>query len=91
MTDKPEDKFIPTDPNLIETVFVNYLAGSGHLHGVANFTFATFNFTPTGDGVESDPVVSCRLRMDLSCVEQLRDACETIIQQNLKPQNGTTH
>ena len=89
MTDKQK---AATDPHHVLPVFVNQLAGSGHLLGVANLTFATAQFTPRDDGtVDSDMVISCRLRMDLLGVQQLRDACDTILQQNLKPTNGTTH
>jgi len=89
MTDKPK---AASDPHHVLPVFVNQIAGSGHLMGVANITFSTAQFTPRDDGtVDSDMVISCRLRMDLTCVHQLRDACDTILQQNLKPSNGTTH
>ena len=89
MTDKPK---AATDPHHVLPVFVNQLAGSGQFNGVANFTFATAQFTPKDDGtVDPDLTISCRLRMDLACVQQLRDACDTILQQILKPANGTTH
>jgi len=89
MTDKPKP---PTDPHHILPAFVNAVVGSGHLGGVANITFATFQFTPMGeDKIDADPVISCRLRMDISCVQQLRDVCNVIMEQNLKPSNGTTH
>lgn len=89
MTDKPKSA---SDPHHILPTFVNSVVVSGHLGGIANVTFATFNFTPTGSGdVDADPVISCRLRMDLNCVVQLRDACEYLICEMLKPNNGTTH
>lgn len=89
MTDKPKP---PSDPHHILPVFVNSVVGSGHLAGVANITFATLQFTPQGDGtVDADPAISCRLRMDYGCVKQLKDACEYLIADMLKPGNGTTH
>lgn len=88
MTDKPK---APTDPHHILPIFVNSVVGSGHLGSVANVTFATFQFTPSGGTtVDPDPVISCRLRMDLSCLEQLRDTCNDLLSK-LKPGNGTTH
>ena len=89
MTDKPK---AATDPHNIAVTFVNQLVGSGHMNGVANFTFATAQWTPRDDGsIDPDMVISSRLRMDLGCVTQLRDACDVILQANLKPTNGTTH
>lgn len=89
MTDKPK---VPTDPRHVAPTFVNSVVGSGHLGGVANITFATFQFTPQNDGtVDSDPVISCRLRMDINCVRQLKDACDYLLAEMLKPNNGTTH
>jgi hypothetical protein len=71
---------------------VNGVVGMGHLGGIVNITFSTFQFTPTGDGkVEDDPVISCRLRMDIACLQQLHAACESKLAELLKPQNGTTH
>jgi hypothetical protein len=89
VTDKPK---APTDPWQVPVIFANTVAGSGHLNGVANFTFATARWTPQDDGtVAPDMAICARLRMDLIAVQQLRDACDTILQQNLKPANGTTH
>jgi hypothetical protein len=89
MTDKPK---AATDPHHLLPVFVNQVVGSGHMNGVANITFAVAQFTPRGEGVvDPDPTINCRLRMDLFCVQQLRDACDVILEQNLKPAGGTTH
>jgi hypothetical protein len=87
MTDKP----LPvTDPHRVGVTFANQVVGSGHLNGVANFTLATANFTPSADGkIEPDLVISARLRMDLVTVQQLRDACEAVLA--LASKNGTTH
>lgn len=89
MTDKPKPA---ADPHHGLPVFVNQVAGSGHLNGVANLTFATAQFTPQGGGmVDADLIISCRLRLDLSCVKQLKEACEYLIADMLKTSNGTTH
>jgi hypothetical protein len=89
MTDK---KLTPTDPHHVLPTFVNSIVGSGHFGGVANLTFAVAQFTPeTGGTIAIDQVINCRLRMDMNCVKQLRDACDYILQEMLKPTNGTTH
>lgn len=97
MTDKP--KIVPvteilpvTDPLHVTPVFVNQLAGSGHLNGVVNLTFACALFSPKDDGsVAPDLVVTSRLRMDLFCAQQLHTALGQILEANLRPTNGTTH
>lgn len=89
MTDQPK---AATDPYRTPVVFVSQLVGGGHLNGVANFTFATSLFTPNEEGkIDPDFVITARLRMDMAAVLQLRDACDKILQENLKPANGTTH
>lgn len=91
MTDKPET--IPiTDPHHIIPVFVNQVAGSGQLGGVFNLTLATALFMPTGKGdVDPDIVVSCRLRMDFTCVQHLHATLGALIEQNIKPAGATTN
>jgi hypothetical protein len=61
---KSPDKDVPV-------VFVNTLLGRGHMNGVVNLTFGTFQFTPTEDSIDSDLVLSARLRMDVVCAQQL--------------------
>lgn len=91
MTDKPETLPI-TDPHRVPVVFFNNLVGSGHLNGVANLTLAVANFSPSpGGAVLPDMVVAARLRTDLFGLQQLRDACDAILQQNLKPAGATTN
>lgn len=66
----------------IGTTFVSYVIGRGILHQVINFTFGTYNFTPGDkDNIELDPVVSCRLRMDRACFNQLRSAVNDLWEQ----------
>jgi hypothetical protein len=86
MNDKPADLLPITDPHSVLPIFVNQIAGSGQLGGVFNLTFATALFTPTADNkIDADIVVSARLRMDFSCLQQLHQACEALIAQNTKP------
>jgi hypothetical protein len=60
--------------------FVNTVLGRGILNGVINISFSTFNFSPDGqDGIEADPVVSARLRMDVPCLKQLHQVCSDLI------------
>ena len=52
--------------------FVNVLLGRGVINGVVNLQFGTYQFTPVDDTqIAPDVVVSCRLRMDLECAQQL--------------------
>lgn len=71
-----------TDPHQVPVTFINQVAGSGFLNGVLNLTLATARFTPIGDAVEPDLIVSSRLRMDLYCAQQLRDMLTEIIDKN---------
>lgn len=67
------------DQNSVPVVFVNSVVGRGILNGVANLTFCTFNFTPTEEKVDTDPVISARLRMDKVCLYQLQDVLSNLI------------
>ncbi len=85
MTDK-----IP-DPHSIVPIFVTQLASSGCLNGVVNLCFATALWTPSGEKVEPDLVISCQLRMDLYAATQLRDRLSAIIEANTKPSGVKEH
>lgn len=90
MTEKP--KLILSDPHHVKVDFVNQLINSGHSNGVVNMTLAVAQFTPTEDGeIVQDLTVASRLRFDLFCATQIRDALTAIIEQNIKPANGTAH
>lgn len=83
---------IVTDPSNAPVVFANSVVGSGHLNGVVNLTLACARFSPGPDNkIDADLVVAARLRMDLFCAQQLRDALDVILAANLKAANGTTH
>ena len=91
MSDNPA-KAIPvadplpvTDPHKVRTTFVNQVVGSGFLNGVVNVTLGTAQFTPRGESIDPDLVISSRLRMDMLCVHQLYAILGKIIQD----QNGT--
>lgn len=78
-----------TDPYQVPVVFVNQVACSGFLNGNCNLTLATARFTPEGGKVAADLVVTSRLRMDLFCVQQLRDTLDQILTQNTKASGKT--
>lgn len=87
-----DTKLTISDRNNAQPVFVNQVIGQGILNGVVNVTFGTFGFTPTNDGkVDPDMVISSRLRMDITCAQQLHAALGSILEQALKPSNATTH
>jgi hypothetical protein len=67
----PENTMSITDPNHVAPVFVSVVVGSGIYNHVANITFGTLLFSPKDDVIEPDMVVSCRLRLDLICLQQL--------------------
>ncbi len=61
------------DPHHVLPVFINQVVGRGCLNGVVNITLGTYQFTPNGDGVDADMVISARIRMDLAAARQLHD------------------
>ena len=92
MSDETPDKPIQvTDPHKTPTVFVNQLTSSGVLNGVASVTFATAIWMPNDKGAfDVELAVTARLRMDLLCLTQLRDACDVLLAQAEKPE-GKAH
>jgi hypothetical protein len=93
MTDKPTVTTIEIrDPHRVPVTFCNQVVGSGHLNNVVNITLAVAQFTPSTDNtINPDLVIAARLRMDLFAARQLHEALGAIIEQALKPANGTTH
>ena len=60
--------------------FANTVVGRGIFNSVINVSLAALQFTPTDDGkIESDPVITCRLRLDVPCATQLRDALDELL------------
>ena len=72
--------------------FVNCVVVQGHLNGVINVTLGTYNFSPNAEGkIDPDTVVTSRLRMDLACAKQLRDALDQMLTQATKQAGETEH
>lgn len=59
--------------------FANLCLGRGILNGVVNVTLGAFAFTPEGDKVEADPMITARLRLDVPCAIALRDALTALL------------
>ena len=60
--------------------FANVVVGRGVFNSVVNISLAALQFSPTEDGkVDSDPAITCRLRMDLPCARQLRDTLDDLL------------
>jgi hypothetical protein len=60
--------------------FANTVVGRGIFNNVVNVQLAAFAWSSTDDGkVEPDPVITCRLRLDLACATQLRDALDELL------------
>lgn len=79
-----------TDPFRTPVTFVSQVVGSGILNGVVNVTFATANFTPNNDGkVDTDLVISSRLRMDLFAAGQLYETLGKLLEQSKSKQEAT--
>lgn len=59
----------------VGVTFVNAVLGRGILNNVVNLQFGTFLFMPNEatDEVDTELAVSCRLRMDRPCAQQLYD------------------
>ena len=70
------------DIGIASPVFVNLVAGRGCMNGVVNLTLATYQFTPNEKegGIDSDAVVSVRLRMDIPCAMQLRSELDSLLE-----------
>lgn len=66
----------------IGVTFVNTVVNRGIFNDIVNLNLGVFNFTPAEDNtIDFDPVINCRLRMDMACAEQLRNTLDTLLQQ----------
>lgn len=67
----------------IGVTFVNLVLGRGILNGIVNVQLGTWLFgaKENGDGVDPEPAVSCRLRMDVACAKSLRDNLDELLKQ----------
>lgn len=75
-----------TDPDKVKVCFVNTVGGSGFLNGVINLTLLTALWTPDGsETIPVDLIVGSRLRFDLKCAQDIRDALSVIIEAQTKP------
>lgn len=65
----------------VGVTFVNTVLGRGILNNIVNIQFGTFLFTPNeaADTVELDTGVSCRLRMDRVCAQQLYETLGALL------------
>ena len=60
--------------------FANTVVGRGVFNSVINVSLAALTFAPTDDGkIDADPVITCRLRLDIACATQLRDALDELL------------
>ena len=60
--------------------FVNAVLGRGIINGVINVQLGVLEFGNTEDGKVSDQFsVACRLRMDVTCAESLRDHLTAVL------------
>lgn len=69
--------------------FVNNIGTFGCVNGVANISFVTHIHSPSPRddgtvGVATSTEVTADLRMDLFCVQQLKETCEKILADNTK-------
>lgn len=93
MIDDNGNKLYPraADPHNEPVKFIDTLEMIGFMNGVINLTFTTALFSagrpsPNADvQVVTDPIVSCRLRMDLHLAQQVHTALGKIIASNTKP------
>jgi hypothetical protein len=65
----------------VGVTFANLLLARGIFNGIVNVTLGCLLFEPSDDGnkVEPAPTITSRLRMDVACARQLRDALTSII------------
>lgn len=87
-----------TDPYSVPLTFVAHVLGQGHANGIVNLTLGAPRWTPTGttkdepEGVvDMDMIITSRLRMDLACAQQLRDALDTLLKKILPEAGATEH
>lgn len=64
--------------------FVNAVTNQGMYDGVFNINFATALFTPVGtDKIETELVISSRLRMGKECLLQLKASVDALVERFL--------
>ena len=61
----------------VGVTFINTVLGRGILGNIINVQLGVFNFSEDGEGkIHFDPSIASRLRMDIDCAKQLRDALD---------------
>lgn len=78
------------DPdNLPKPTYVNAVALSGFMNGTVNISLSSIRWYPSDyEGtptVAKDETIEVDLRMDLYAATRLRDALDSIIEENTKP------
>lgn len=69
-----------TTMDSVGATFVNVVTNQGMYDGVFNINFATALFTPVGDDkIDTELVISCRLRMGKECLLQLKASVDALI------------
>ena len=65
----------------VGVTFVNMVMGRGIYNNVVNIQFGTYLFDvdESSQQVSGELTVSCRLRMDKQCLEQLRDCLNELL------------
>lgn len=65
----------------VGVTFVNTVMGRGIYNNVVNIQFGTYLFDvdESSQQVSGELTVSCRLRMDKQCLEQLRDCLNELL------------
>lgn len=74
-----------TDPHRFPPTYVSGLVACGCRHGVVALSFATA-LAPPGEGnIESDYIITTRLRMDLRAAQHLYAELRGLLQANNMP------
>ena len=64
----------------VGVTFVNAVVGRGVLNGVINVQLGVLTFEADDAGkISNELVTACRLRMDSTCAEQLRDHLNAVL------------
>lgn len=68
-----------------DVTFVNHVSVSGFLNGVVNLSLGRVRWEAEGDTVKASVEAGADLRFDLYCAQQIRDALDAIIEQQITP------
>ena len=73
------------DPKDAPLTLVNAIEVSGHANGIVNILFSRAVFIPNIEKVTAEKVYPLDLRFDLFCAQQLRDALDQILKEQVTP------